>query len=118
MVAVRVFSFSLAISEVHRYGALSRVHHGGGVWTSIAMVTDGNAPAAASNAASSPSYAPTPHVDFTGDLLHHAVLDHLLGAVVSLFVAVAALLVGAGVAAIEGLHGRWLGEIVVVRELH
>ncbi len=111
-------SFFFVISEVHGYGALSWVHYSGGVATSTAMVSDGNAPAAASNAARSPSYAPTPHVDFTGDLLHHTVLDHLLGTVVSLFVAVAALLVGAGVAAIKGLHGRWLGEIVVVRELH
>ncbi len=106
-------SFFFVISEVHGYGALSWVHYSGGVATSTAMVSDGNAPAAASNAARCPSYAPTPHVDFTGDLLHHAVLDHLLGTVVSLFVAVAALLVGAGVAAIKGLHGRWLGEIVV-----
>lgn len=82
------------------------------------MVTDSDASAAASDAACSPSNAPTPHIDFTGDLLHDTILDHLLGAVVSLFVSIATLLVGAGGAAVEGLHGRRLGEIIVVRELH
>lgn len=82
------------------------------------MITDCDAPTAASDAASSPRHAAAPYINFTGHFLHHPVLDHLLCAVVSLFVAVAALLVGAGVGAVEGLHGRRLGEIVVVGKLH
>lgn len=110
--------FFFLISKVHGNRSLSRVHHGGAVATGAAMVTDRDASTAASNAACSPSHAPTPHIDFTGDLLHDPILDHLLCAVVSLFVSIATLLVSAGGAAVEGLHGRRLGEIIVVGELH
>lgn len=94
------------------------------------MVTDADAAASTSNASCSsthsptdnpshiPTYGPAPSIDLTRDFLHDPVLDDLLGALVSLFVAVAALLVAPQAAVVEGLHGRRFGEVVVIRELH
>lgn len=94
------------------------------------MVTDADAAASTSNASCSsthsstnnpshiPTYGPTPSVDLTRDFLHDPILYDLLGTLVSLFVAVAALLVAPQAAVVEGLHGLWFGEVVVIREFH
>lgn len=94
------------------------------------MVTDADAAATTSNASCStthgptnnpsniPTHGPAPSIDLTRDFFHDAVFDDLLGALMSLFVAVAALLVASQAAVVEGLHGLRFGEVVVIRELH
>lgn len=122
---------SSSLSKVHGNGAWIRLRYASGVAAHTAVVTDADAAASTSNASCSSTYRPTqnpshipthgpgPSVDLTWDFLHDAVLNDLLGALVSLFVAVAALLVATSQGAVvEGLHGLRFGEVVVIRELH
>lgn len=120
-----------SLSKVHGNGPLTRIRYASGiVATDTAMVTDADAAASASNAPCSTTYSPThnpshipthgpaPSIDLTRDFLHDPVLDDLLCTLMSLFVAVAALLVAPQAAVVEGLHGLRFGEVVVIRELH
>lgn len=57
---------------------------------------------------------PAPDVDLAGHLLHHSVLEGLVGAVVALLERVATLFEGA----VERFHRLWLCKVVPERELH
>lgn len=118
---------SSSLLKVHGNGALTRIWYTSGVVaTDTAVVTDTDAAASTSNTSRSSTHSPThnpanitthgptPSIDFTWDFLHDTVLDYLLGALMSLFVAVAALLVAPQAAVVKGLHGLRFGEVVVI----